>query len=179
MTPGMEMLECYKAATDWAASNVRGATGQLDQPTPCDEWDVRRLISHMIDAQRYFLASARGEDATLHLPMPPDLVGNDPVGAYDATIADALSVYDTPGGAEKAGFTLGVAFSDTLIHTWDLAKATGQDATMPDGLAPVAFELVSANFKDENRPGILKPRIPVAADASPQEKLLAFSGRNP
>src|SRR4051794_18896163 len=115
------MLDCYKRATDWAAGVVRGATDQLDKPTPCDEWDVRHLISHMIEAQRYFLASVRGEDAELHLPMPPDLVGDDPVGAYDAAIADARREYDAPGGAEKAGFLLGPAFGDTLIHTWDLA----------------------------------------------------------
>jgi uncharacterized protein (TIGR03086 family) len=175
----MEMLECYKQATEWAASLVRGATDQLDKPTPCDLWDVRTLISHMIDTQRYFVASARGQDAQMTLPVPPDLVGDDPVGAYDATIADAMSVYGAPGGAEKAGFGLSVAFADTLIHGWDLAQATGQDATMPDGLANVAYEIVSSNFKDNQREGILGPRVDVPDDASWQDKLLGFSGRTP
>jgi uncharacterized protein (TIGR03086 family) len=175
----MELLDCYRRATEWAEGLVRGALGQLDNPTPCDEWDVRHLISHMIDSQRYFLASVRGEDAQLHLPMPPDLVGDDPVGAYDAAIADALREYAAPGGVDKAGFLLGPAFGDTLIHAWDLATATGQDQTMPEGLAQVAYDFNTANFEDEFRPGILGPKVPVAADASPQEKLLAFSGRTP
>ena len=173
------MLDCYKQATEWASSLVRGAADQLDNPTPCDLWDVRHLISHMVDTQRYFVASARGQDAQMTLPVPPDLVGDDPVGVYDATIADALSVYDAPGGADKAGFGLGVAFADTLLHGWDLAKATSQDATMPDGLAPVAHELVSQNFKDDQREGILGPKVPVPDDASPQDQLLGFSGRTP
>lgn len=175
----MEMLENYRRATEWATEKVRGAAGQLDASTPCDLWDVRHLISHMVETQRYFVASAQGQDAKLNLPVPPDLVGDDPAGVYEATIAEALGFYDSPGGAEKAGFLLGPAFGDTLIHGWDLATATGQDATMPDGLAQPAFEFVSANFKDEQREGILKPRVAVPDDASPQDKLLGFSGRTP
>lgn len=175
----MEPLDLYKQATDWAKTLVRGAADQLDRPTPCDEWDVRHLISHMIDAQRFFTGRAEGRDASLSLPMPPDLVGNDPVGIYDKTVADALKVYEAPGGAEKAGFALSTAFGDSLIHGWDLATATGQDTTMPDGLAQAAYDIVHANFKPEARPGILKPEVPVPADASPQEKLLGFSGRKP
>jgi uncharacterized protein (TIGR03086 family) len=175
----MEMLDCYRRATEWASANVRGAADQLDQPTPCELWDVRHLISHMIDTQRYFVATTRGEDAKMHMPVPPDLVGNDPVGAYEATISESLREYGAPGGAEKAGFGLGVAMSDTLLHTWDLAKATGQDTTMPDGLAEVAHDLMSKNFKDDQREGILGPKVEVPADASAQDRLLGFSGRTP
>jgi uncharacterized protein (TIGR03086 family) len=113
------------------------------------------------------------------LPVPPDLVGDDPVGVYDATITDAMSEYGAAGGAEKAGFGLGVAFGDTLIHTWDLATATGQDPTIPEDLAEVAYDLVSKNFPEEGREGILGPRVAVPDDASWQDKLLGFSGRTP
>ncbi|MBV8690169.1 MAG: TIGR03086 family protein, partial [Actinobacteria bacterium] len=75
------------------------------------------------------------------------------------------------------GPSLGIAFSDLLIHGWDLAKASGQDATMPDGLAAAAYEIIHGKFSDDQRKGMFKPEIKVGDDASPQEKLLAYTGR--
>ena len=173
----MEPIELYKQATEWTKTKVRGAADKLDTKTPCEEWDVRHLISHMIDTQQFFTKSAKGQDASLPQPMPPDMVGDDPVGAYDNAIAEGLAAFEAPGGAEKAGFGIGVAFSDSLIHGWDLATATGQDAAMPDGLAQQAYDLIHGKFTDEQRKGLFKDEVAVPEDASPQEKLLAYTGR--
>ena len=35
---------------------------------------------------------------------------------------------------DRTGPALAIAFSDQLLHGWDLALSTGQEATMPDGL---------------------------------------------
>lgn len=51
---------------------------------------------------------------------------------------------------------LGVAFSNQLLHSWDLAKATGQDATMPDGLPDAAYDTIHGRFTDEQRVGVFK-----------------------
>lgn len=169
----------YEQASGWAAALVRGATGKLDEATPCEGWNVRTLISHMIDTQHYFASKARGEDAALPSPSPPDLVGDDPVEAFDAARADTLDAFKAAGGADKAGFAVGVAFTDSLIHGWDLATATGQDATMPYGLAIPGYEIVHGKFTDEQRKGIFGPEITIDESASPQDKLLAYSGRQP
>src|SRR5205085_2355981 len=160
-TPRMEPLKLYERATQWTAELVRGATDQLDAPTPCEEWDVRTLISHIIDTQNYFAASARGEDASLPNPNPPDLVGADAAGAFDATRAETLRAFRAPADAEKAGMGMSIAFSDALLHGWDLATATGQDATMPDGLAEEAYEAIHGKFTDDQRKGIFKPEVAV------------------
>ena len=80
---------------------------------------------------------------------------------------------------ERTGPSLGIAFSETLLHGWDVAKATGQDTTMPDGLAAAAYEMVHGAFTDEQRKGVFKPEIEVGNDVSPQEKFLAYTGRDP
>jgi uncharacterized protein (TIGR03086 family) len=175
----MEPLELYERASEWTANLVRGASDQLDAPTPCDDWNVRTLVSHIIDTQHYFAASARGEDAPLPNPNPPDLVGDDPAAAFDATRDDTLRAFREPADAEKAKMGVSIAFSDALLHGWDLATATGQDATMPDGLAEQAYEAIHGKFTDDQRKGIFKPEVAVPDDASPQEKLLAYSGRAP
>ena len=169
----------YEQASAWTADLVRGATDQLDKPTPCDEWDVKTLISHIIDTQNYFAAKANGQDAPLPRPNPPDLAGDDPAKSFDKARAATLAAFSTPEGQEKAGIGVGIAFSDSLLHGWDLATATGQDTTMPKGLAEKAYETIHGRFTDEQRKGIFKPEVKVADDASAQDKLLAYTGRTP
>lgn len=173
----MEPLDLYSRASEWTAGLVRGSADQLGAATPCDEWDVRSLISHMIDTQHYFASKARGQDAPLPRPMPPDLVGDDPVTAYDHARSDTLRAFGEPDGIEKAGMGVGIAFSDALLHGWDLAVATRQDATMPDGLAQAAFDTIHGQFTPEQRQGVFKPEVKVGDDATPQQKLLAYTGR--
>lgn len=84
-----------------------------------------------------------------------------------------------PGVIEKTGAALGIAFSDQVLHGWDLAKATAQDATMPDGLPEAAFEMIHGRFTDDQRKGVFKPEVKVPANASAQDKLLAYTGRDP
>ena len=90
-----------------------------------------------------------------------------------------LSTYGQEGVIEKTGPSLGIAFSDQLLHGWDLAKATGQDTTMPEGLPEAAYEMIHGRFTDEQRKGLFKPEVRVPPNASAQEKLLAYTGRNP
>src|SRR5689334_23220055 len=119
----MDLLDLYERASEWTASKVAGATGKLDDRTPCDEWDVRTLLNHMLDTQNYFLGSARGEQGSPPGPNPPELIGDDPVAAFARAHEDMKSAYGQPGVVEKTGPALGIAFADQLLHGWDLAKA--------------------------------------------------------
>jgi uncharacterized protein (TIGR03086 family) len=174
-----DLLNLYERASDWTLGKVSGATSKLDDRTPCDDWDVRTLLNHVLDTQRYFVGAARGEEASPPSPNPPDLVGDDPVAAVEQARTDMLRTFREPGVVEKTGPSLGIASSDMLLHGWDLAIATGQDAKMPGGLAETAYELIHGRFTDDQRKGMFKPEVAVAADASPQDKLLAYTGRNP
>ena len=174
-----ELLDLYDRVGAWASAVVPEASKRLDAATPCDEWDVRTLLNHVIDTQQYFVDSARGNDATPPGPNPPDRIGDDPVAAFEQVRRETSTTFGQPGVIDKTGPALGIASSDLLLHTWDLAKATGQDTTMPDGLAEAAYGLIHGKFTDEQRAGVFKPEIPVADDASPQARLLAYTGRDP
>jgi uncharacterized protein (TIGR03086 family) len=173
-----DLLDLYSQASEWTAQKVAGAT-DLDATTPCDDWQVRDLLNHMLDTQRYFVGAARGEDVSPPGPTPPGLLGSDPVQDFEQGRRELLDVYSQEGVVEKTGPALGIAFADQLLHGWDLARATKQDATMPDGLAQAAYDAIHGNFTDEQRKGIFKPEIPVDDSASPQERLLAYTGRSP
>jgi len=175
----IDPLELYGRASEWTLNKIVGAAGKLDASTPCDEWDVRGLMNHMLDTQHYFVGSARGDDVSPPSPHPPEVVGDDPVADFERARAETLSTFGEEGVIEKTGPALGIAFSDQLLHGWDLAKATGQDARMPEGLPEAAYEMIHGRFTDEQRTGIFKPEVAVAPNASAQDKLLAYTGRNP
>ena len=174
-----DLLDLYRQASDWAVDKVAGAAQSLDATTPCDDWDVRTLMNHMLDTQRYFVKAARGEDATPPLGSPPDTVSDDPVADFQAARSDVLATFQEPGVIEKTGPMLGIAFSDQLLHGWDLARATGQDATMPEPLPEAAYEMIHGRFTDDQRKGVFKPAVAVPATASAQDRLLAYTGRRP
>lgn len=174
-----DMLALYDRAGEWTTAKVAGATAMLDAPTPCDAWDVRTLLNHMLETQHYFLGSARGQDVSPPSGRPPALLSDDPRRDFAEVRREMLDTYGAPGVIEKTGPALGIAFADQLLHGWDVAQATGQDATMPDGLPAAALEMIHGRFTDEQRKGLFKPEIAVPADASAQDKLLGYTGRSP
>jgi uncharacterized protein (TIGR03086 family) len=173
----MDVLDQFDRSTQWTASKIPAAASKLDDETPCEQWDVRTLLDHMIDTQNFFAARARGEDPSLPDPAPPSLIGDDPAATYEQTRQETLRAHREPGALEKAGPLLGIAFCDQLIHGWDLATATGQDATMPDDLARAALAMLDGQLTDDRRGNAFKPAVDVPDSASPQDKLLAYTGR--
>jgi uncharacterized protein (TIGR03086 family) len=174
-----DLVDLYRQASGWTLEKIQGAADQLDAATPCDEWDMRELLNHMLETQNYFLSSGRGEDKSPPGQTPPDIMSDDPVRDFETARDDIVKTYSDPAVIEKTGPALGIAFSDALVHGWDVARATGQDTTMPPGLAEVAYETIHRRFTDDQRKGVFKPELPVPAAASSQARLLAYTGRRP
>jgi uncharacterized protein (TIGR03086 family) len=133
----------------------------------------------MLDTQRYFVNSAQGKEASLPSPTPPQLLGPDPVKDLEAARDEMIETFSRNGVIERTGPAIGIAFTDALVHGWDLAKATGQDTGMPEGLAEAAYQTIHGRLTAEQRKGGFKPELRVANDASAQERLLAYTGRQP
>jgi uncharacterized protein (TIGR03086 family) len=133
----------------------------------------------MLETQKYFVGAAQGNDVSPPGQSPPEVLGDDPRADFEQARRDMLSTYGAPGVIEKTGPSLGIAFSDLLLHGWDLAKATKQDTTMPEGLPEAAFQMIHGRFTDDQRKGVFKPEIDVPANAPAQDRLLAYTGRKP
>ena len=173
----MDILDLYERGTAWSASKIPAAAASLDAATPCDEWDVRALVNHMLDSLRWFAGVPDGQSSPGPSPTPPDLLGDDPVEQYEEARQATLEAYKRPGALDKHGSTLGIALVDQLLHGWDLARATGQDATMPADLAEAGFNMIEGRMPNDKRGGVFKPEVEVAAGATPQQRLLAYAGR--
>ncbi|HEX3244760.1 MAG TPA: TIGR03086 family metal-binding protein [Chloroflexota bacterium] len=187
MTPTEDLQRVLDMAE---AVMLKVTPGDLDKPTQCTEWDVRALANHMTGVNFLFGRAAGGEAIT-ERPAPTDLIGNDPGDAYKRSAAASSAGWNAPGALERTltipagqlpgNVAIGINTVDQLLHTCDLARALGHDLTVPDDLAETAMKYLQMLMSPERRgPG--KPfgeEIAVPADAPIQQRILAFSGRQP
>ena len=72
-----------------------------------------------------------------------------------------------------------VFLGDVLVHTWDLARATGQDESIDAEIAAemlAGMEPIEQLLRDSQQYG---PRVEVPDDADVVTRLIAFTGRTP
>ncbi len=155
---------------------------QLDEPTPCAEFTVRGVLEHMIGGATMFAAAYRGG-----APTEPNLA--DPIAGVQSALADLAESITAPGALDRTiaapfGEIDGETFArfvvlDGLVHGWDLATATGQAYDPPSDLV-AAVEAFARQALDPLRDGqTFKPAVQPAADATPIERLAAYTGRQP
>jgi uncharacterized protein (TIGR03086 family) len=181
-------------AQEWAeigggfGAVVEGAAPETwDAPAPVAGWRARDVVGHLVEWFPGFLAHGAGVQL-----LVTTSVEDDPVAAWreldrevtalladPATPTQVLSnphIGDVPLDQAVSRFFVG----DVFMHTWDLARATGQDETLdPErctemlaGMEPMA-EVMRAS-------GQYGPVVYDAPpDADPQTRLLAFIGRDP
>jgi len=83
-------------------------------------------------------------------------------------------------GPMPARAALSVNLLDTTAHSWDVARATGQDPTLPDELATTVLAVAQGFVTDDLRARAgFDPAIPVPTDAAPTDQFVAFLGRQP
>jgi uncharacterized protein (TIGR03086 family) len=163
---------------------ARTSTAQLDDRTPCTEWRVRDLLGHLLVGGTIFAALVRGDEPPAEVPTGPD---ESLPATASAAVADVDGAFRTPGALDRLvatpfGEMPGETFArflafDLLMHSWDLATATGQPIALPDEVVAEIDGFVRVALQPEARGDAFRPEVPPAADATPLERLVAFSGR--
>jgi uncharacterized protein (TIGR03086 family) len=158
---------------------------QWSARTPCTDWTVRALVDHLIGMNRVFIALLAGQGP----PQRPaaDHVERDPVGAYRDTAGALLSAFTAPGildryyqgplGSATGAERLQIRLYDLLAHGWDLARAIGHRAELPDDVAEQSLAFARTQVNEQARPGRFGPAQGVDEDAPAIERLVAFLGR--
>ncbi|MEV4140475.1 TIGR03086 family metal-binding protein [Dactylosporangium sp. NPDC049742] len=183
----MTAAEEHRSIAGTFTDRVRGVpTGGWDRPAPCEGWVARDVVGHLVEWLPGFLRAGAGID----LPKGPP-VAEDPVAAWQVHTDAVQALLDDPSSADRmlsnphiGELPVATAISqfytsDVFLHTWDLARATGQDerldpqrcAVMLEGMLPMDEVLRSS--------GHYGPRVEIPADADAQTRLLAFIGRDP
>lgn len=160
--------------------------GQLDDSTPCDRFTVHDVLDHMIVLGGSFAYLFRGEEAPE--TTAPAVRGRVPAAELREVMDDLLDAVRSPGAMERtvrapigempgATFARFVAF-DGLVHGWDLARATGLDYEVPAEVVAAVDEFARVALTPEMRDGdTFADATTPSEDASPLERLVAFSGR--
>jgi uncharacterized protein (TIGR03086 family) len=166
------------------------AEGQWGAPTPCTEWDVRALVTHLVEEQLW--AAPLLEGATLAeagARVPADPLGDDAVAAWASSSAAArrsaglpgvvertvhLSYGDVPATAYLAQMTM-----DATVHSWDLARGLGHEVSLDPELVAFSWDEVQGTEDDLVASGLFAEPVPVPEDADLLTRLLAKVGRHP
>lgn len=182
----MDEVERFRKVAAQLTERVEAVDeGAWANPTPCEGWVARDVVGHLVGWVPAFLNSY----AAIELPTGPP-VEDDPVGAWHA-LRDALQAtldepstavleLDGPGGRVTVAQAVDqFVTSDLLVHTWDLARATGLDETLDPVEVHRLFEGMEPYDEALRASGHYGPRVEVPDGADEQTRLLAFMGRHP
>ena len=165
-------------------------SGDMARPTPCADWDLRTLLTHLSDSMadletalrtgRLDLASALGQGT-----------GGDPVELLRDRAAELLYATFGYSGSEgfvavgglpmPAGLLTCTGAVEIAVHGWDvsaaLGRAGGSARPIPAALATRMLRLCPLLVA--GREGLFAAPVEVPAQASPGDQLLGYLGRQP
>jgi len=189
--PPTDLLERAFAAT--RAEVDATAPAQLGLPTPCDAWDVRKLVNHVIGGAHWYAHAVRDRVTEPIEGDDDDYAAGDFRAAYADAIRQALDAFTARGaldasitfvGRPLAGSTVQrLCVLDTFVHGWDLARALGRSTDLDPGVADALREDVAPRLPDAFRgtdaDALYRPPAEAPPDATAADRLAAYLGRSP
>jgi uncharacterized protein (TIGR03086 family) len=197
MQDSFNRLDDLLAASDSPSEGFRRVAGRFsdrvdevpapawDNPSPCDGWTARDVVRHLVEWIPGFLTAA-GVTIT-----PGPSVDADPAAAWAHLAESIQALLDDPEVATRE-FDAGppgrmtvehavamLMVGDIVIHTWDVARATGLDESLDPAITGemlAGMQPLDAMLRESGHYG---PRVEVPDDADDQTRLIAFVGRTP
>jgi uncharacterized protein (TIGR03086 family) len=150
--------------------SVRAANGKWDRRSPCDAWDARGVLEHVIGFHDVLLLRPLG--------LKPDRPRDDPQRRWDLTYGQLEKVFELDIGPNAAAILPNVT-RDVLVHTWDLARAVGADDRLDSQWCEEFHAALPSNPSTLSVSGMFDAPVALGDQADVQSKLLARLGRNP
>ncbi|MEY2426273.1 MAG: hypothetical protein QOI61_1845 [Actinomycetota bacterium] len=154
---------------------------QLDNATPCANFAVRDVLTHMIGGANAFAAAFRGETP------PAEPPSDDVLAAFGPALTDLATAIQSPGALERTvaapfGDTPGSTFArfvvlDGLVHGWDLSMATGQEYAPSDGLVANVTAFAEQALDPLRDGDTFADANEAPTSATPIQRLVAYTGR--
>jgi uncharacterized protein (TIGR03086 family) len=187
----MELLEVYRRSLGEFTGRVSQVhDDQWKAPTPCDDWDVRTLVNHVVNEDRWALPLFQGATiAEVGDRFDGDMLGADPAGNAREAADDSVRELATPGALDR---TVHLSYGDTpiseyvnqlvaehIVHGWDLAVAIGADTRTDPDVVRACAEWFAGQEEMYREAGMIAPHVDLPADATDLDRLVAAFGRNP
>jgi len=189
MMNGTDIAELHAQALDATGMIMAGIPAdRWHAATPCDGWDVRALVNHVVSGNLWAAElAAGGTIEEVGDRLDGDVLGPDPVGSYAASAKAAAAAFRAPGaldapcavsyGPVPGSVYAGHRFIDVFIHGWDLAVATGQDAVLDADLMRSCRQVLEPQLELFRGAGAFAGPLPVPPGATGQTRFLATLGR--
>jgi uncharacterized protein (TIGR03086 family) len=187
MQPEFDMSQAAAALADIVAAI---GDEQLDVRTPAD-LSVRAILEHVGGLAEAFRAAATKEAAGASAAPQFDsgaALAPDWRARIPAQLKALAEAWQEPGAWEgeteaggvtmPAAVTARVALDELIIHSWDLARATGRDVEVADTDLAVLLQFLK-DTPPEGTPGLFGPVVPVGPGAPALHRVLGLTGRDP
>ncbi|MFD4372331.1 TIGR03086 family metal-binding protein [Streptomyces sp. NPDC058486] len=166
-----------------------------ERPTPCDGWNLRRLVAHMTGQHHGFAASAAGGGTDL-ADWRDRPLGDDGLAVYRESAGLVLRSFAEQGVLTRefvlpeirtdltfpATVAIGFHFLDYVVHGWDVARTLGVELELSEETAEAALLFALRVPDDERRLGPeaqFAPALPTARGTGSLDLALAALGRSP
>jgi len=166
----------------------------LTAPTPCPEWTVGDLLDHLMRLSWAFAQAAKKlTDAPgTASPPPQPSAANLPAhwrSRMPVLLEELATAWKEPsawtGTAQAGGVTMPaaelgvVAMNELVMHSWDLAQATGQEFAADPRILEALIEFLGRG-PEQGTPGLFGPRVEMDDDEPTLlERALCLAGRDP
>jgi uncharacterized protein (TIGR03086 family) len=187
-TVGHDVVELHRRAVSAFGERVEGVSDAAwRQPTPCNEWDVRALVDHLVVENLWVppLVAGKRIDEVTDIP-DGEVLGDDPQRAWDRSAAAALGAAEgaSPDATTHLSFGdvptaeyLWQLTIDALVHAWDLARATGQNETFDADLVAACADWFDGVEDAYRAAGVIGPAVDPDSDDA-LARLLGRLGRD-
>jgi uncharacterized protein (TIGR03086 family) len=173
--------EHRRALAGFTAVVEQVADDAWGRSTPCPAWDARALVEHVIGFHEFLLLRPLGLHARRPRAGAAERWRATEAAIREAHAAPALvepaACFD--GASRRPAELLDALATDTLVHTWDLARAIGAPARLDRALCARAYDDALGSGAARARSGLFAAPVPVPAEADAQNRLLGLLGRDP
>jgi uncharacterized protein (TIGR03086 family) len=187
----MDLLDQLERSTLAFGTRLRLVqTEHWSLATPCEKWDVRELVNHVVGgAVRYtmLLHGATADEVVATRAL--DHLGGDPTGSFERRareVANAFRARDAlsrtvhhPAGDRSGQELLEMRITECAVHAWDLSRAIGADEQIDPLLADEIWRRLSVAGTRLEQSGYFGPPASASEDESPLTQLLRLAGRRP
>jgi uncharacterized protein (TIGR03086 family) len=178
---------------------AQAGPADMTRPTPCADWTLHGLVSHMA-AQHYGFAAASAGDSD-PARWRPRRLSSDPVADYRAAAETVLAAFRAPGVLDRefplpefpgapvfpGRQAVSFHFIDYVVHSWDVAKSLGLEVSDANEVSFAPELLEAALSVAQAVPGGKSRLAPGSAFApavawqagSPLDRIVAVVGRSP
>ncbi|MFI6155910.1 TIGR03086 family metal-binding protein [Kitasatospora sp. NPDC051170] len=190
MTSTQDPRPQYQAALDQLEALVATVTpADLDRPTPCEDYNLRQLLNHLVGATHRLAYMGEGGHAADHVPAIEDPADDAWAAALGRARTRVTAAWaedgklgrptSAPWGEVPGGAVLGGYVMETVTHSWDIATSLDKGFELDEGLSGAALGIAEFVLPSENRAGQVPfgEVQPVADGADVHTRLAAFLGR--